>query len=77
MRGELGPWAQTVAKYQMEQKVKQIIEKYKLSAEQMSGQQETSNKIPDDKVCDKILLYFIYYKLRKKIVLTTFSKFPE
>ncbi|XP_058794178.1 uncharacterized protein LOC131665930 [Phymastichus coffea] len=48
MRGELGPWAQAIAKYQMEQKLKQIIEKYKVNTE-ITQQNDKSVKAAENK----------------------------
>lgn len=50
MRGDLGPWAQAVAKYQMEQKIKKVLEKYKLSPEKASKSKDYADKNTDDKV---------------------------
>ncbi|XP_011494531.1 PREDICTED: uncharacterized protein LOC105359603 [Ceratosolen solmsi marchali] len=45
MRGDLGPWAQAVAKYQMEEKIKKILEYYKESPEKLSkGNLNTTTK---------------------------------
>jgi hypothetical protein len=37
MKGDLGPWAQAVAKYQMEEKLKKLLEQYKPSPEKLSN----------------------------------------
>lgn len=50
MRGDLGPWAQAVAKYQMEQKIKKVLEKYKSSPEKTSKSKDYADKNTDDKV---------------------------
>ncbi|XP_031782797.1 uncharacterized protein LOC100115352 [Nasonia vitripennis] len=49
MRGDLGPWAQAVAKYQMEQKIKKVLEKYKLSPEKASKSKDYADKNTEDK----------------------------
>ncbi|KAJ8667124.1 hypothetical protein QAD02_008786 [Eretmocerus hayati] len=46
LRGELGPIAQMVAKYQLEQKVKKMLNKYKLKTEkQLLVQYNTTEKV--------------------------------
>lgn len=50
MKGELGPWAQAVATYQMEQKIKKVLEKYKLSTGEPLNSNHDSVNDMDNKV---------------------------
>ena len=59
MKGELGPWAQAVAKYQMEQKVKKALEKYKLSTEKLKPKYNSSKSTEDNKVSFECICEYV------------------
>ena len=50
MKGELGPYAQAVAKYQVEQKLRRMYEKYKKNNSNKMLKEDENNKQNDEKV---------------------------
>lgn len=45
LKGELGPWAQAVAKHQIEQKLKLMLEKYKVNTVEKQKKDNTFSKV--------------------------------
>lgn len=64
LKGELGPWAQAVAKHQIEQKLKTMLEKYKVKTEE-SPKIKDKSESTDSKVCIHYL-FLIFFLINEQ-----------